>query len=37
MATYYNHHSISINSAPHGNVVPKLLSEAEFHALSGKS
>ncbi len=34
---YFNHFSITINSEANGTSIPKELSEAEFHALSGRS
>jgi hypothetical protein len=33
---HYERHSITLNAVPEGNVRPKPISEAEFHALSGK-
>jgi hypothetical protein len=33
---HFDRHSITLNAVPHGNVHPKPITEAEFHALSGK-
>lgn len=34
--TSYERHTITLNTVPHGNVQRRRISEAEFHALSGK-